>query len=193
MAFLPMHIMANTQDTIIGRPLKSFDLPAFCSYNSFHPSEYLPDNNWDILCTFVQSGSAAKLDSLGIPYNRSQLRLLEVGDLSMCNNEHYTTKMHFSGKVRHNKSADSQKILPTAFSRKSSSKSDGWWVILMRPDSPNRPIVLYFRICWIITFGRTSSFHRHVAAKIMAHGREPIGLCLKAATMIKSGLMATVR
>lgn len=62
-----MHIMANTQDTIIGRPLKSFDLSAFCSYNSFHPSEYLTDNNWDILCAFVQSGSAAKLDSLGIP------------------------------------------------------------------------------------------------------------------------------
>lgn len=93
-----MHIMANTQDTIIGRPLKSFDLSAFCSYNSFHPSEYLTDNNWDILCAFVQSGSAAKLDSLGIPYNRSQLRLLEVGDLLMCNNEHYTTKMHIFGK-----------------------------------------------------------------------------------------------
>ena len=98
MAFLPMHIMANTQDTIIGRPLKSFDLSAFCSYNSFHPSEYLTDNNWDILCAFVQSGSAAKLDSLGIPYNRSQLRLLEVGDLLMCNNEHYTTKIHIFGK-----------------------------------------------------------------------------------------------
>lgn len=98
MAFLPMHIMANTQDTIIGRPLKSFDLSAFCSYNSFHPSEYLTDNNWDILCAFVQSGSAAKLDSLGIPYNRSQLRLLEVGDLLMCNNDHYTTKMHIFGK-----------------------------------------------------------------------------------------------
>lgn len=67
MEFLPMHIMANTQDTIIGRPLKSFDLSAFCSYNSFHPTEYLTDNNWDILCAFVQSGSAAKLDSLGIP------------------------------------------------------------------------------------------------------------------------------
>ena len=108
MAFLPMHIMANTQDTIIGRPLKSFDLPAFCSYNSFHPSEYLPDNNWDILCAFVQSGSAAKLDSLGIPYNRSQLRLLEVGDLLMCNNEHYTTKMHFFGKRMTKKAKNSR-------------------------------------------------------------------------------------
>ena len=98
MAFFPMHIMANTQDTIIGRPLKSFDLSAFCSYNSFHPSEYITDNNWDILCAFVQPGSAAKLDSLGIPYNKSQLRLLEVGDLLMGNNENYTTKMHIFGK-----------------------------------------------------------------------------------------------
>lgn len=96
--FLPMHIMANTQDTIIGRPLKSFDLSAFCSYNNFHPSEYLTDNNWDILCAFVQSGSASKLDSLGIPYNKSQLRLLEVGDLLMCNNKNYTTKMPIFGK-----------------------------------------------------------------------------------------------
>ena len=37
----------------------------------------------------------------------------------------------------------------------------------MRPDILNRPIVLYFRICWIITFGRTSSCHRHVAAKML--------------------------
>lgn len=96
--FLPMHIMANTQDTIIGRPLKSFDLSAFCSYNNFHPSEYLTENNWDILCAFVQSGSASKLDSLGIPYNKSQLRLLEVGDLLMCNNKNYTTKMPIFGK-----------------------------------------------------------------------------------------------
>ncbi len=98
MPFLPMHIMADTPDTIIGRPLKSFDLSAFCSYNNFHPSEYLTDNNWDILCAFVQSGSASKLDSLGIPYSKSQLRLLEVGDLLMCNNENYTTKIHIFGK-----------------------------------------------------------------------------------------------
>lgn len=98
MAFVPMHIVAQKQDTNIGRPLKSFDLSAFCSYNGFHPSEYLTDNNWDILCAFVQSGPAAKLDSLGIPYNKSQLRLLEVGDLLMSKNENYTTKMHIFGK-----------------------------------------------------------------------------------------------
>lgn len=122
MAFLPMHMIANTQDTIIGRPLKSFDLSAFCSYNSFHPSEYLTDNNWDILCAFVQSGSAAKLDSLGIPYNRSQLRLLEVGDLLMCNNEHYTTKMHIFGKreteqIRRQSKEFADSIFPTIESK----------------------------------------------------------------------------
>lgn len=193
MAFLPMHIMANTQDTIIGRPLKSFDLSAFCSYNSFHPSEYLTDNNWDILCAFVQSGSAAKLDSLGIPYNRSQLRLLEVGDLLMCNNEHYTTKIHIFGKSETQQIRRQSKDFADSIFPKIEPKIRRLVVLLMRPDIPNRPIVLYFRICWIITFGRTSSCHRHVAAKIMAHGRKPIGLCLKAATMIKSGLMATVR
>lgn len=98
MAFMSIHIKANTQDTVISRPLKSFDLSAFCSYNNFHPSEYLTDNNWDILCAFVQPGTMAKLDSLGIQYNKSQLRLLEVGDLLTCDNNVYTTKMHIFGK-----------------------------------------------------------------------------------------------
>lgn len=102
----------------MSRPLKSFDLTAFCSYNSFHPSEYLTDNNWDILCAFVQSGSVEKLDSLGIPYNKSQLRLLEVGDLLMCNNGIYTTKMHIFGKretqqIRRQSKEFADSIFPT--------------------------------------------------------------------------------
>ena len=62
------------QDSIVGRPYKLFDTTAFCSYSSFHPSHYLTDNNWDILCAFVVPGTTAKLDSLGIPYSKSQLR-----------------------------------------------------------------------------------------------------------------------
>lgn len=192
-AFLPMVIMADTQNTIIGRPLKSFDLSAFCSYNSFHPSEYLTDNNWDILCAFVQPGTTAKLDSLGIQYNKSQLRLLEVGDLLMCNNEHYTTKMHIFGKsetqqIRRQSKEFADSIFPAIeprIRRLVGAFNDAGY--------PNRSTVLYFRICLIITFGVTSSCHRHVAAKITAHGQEPIGLCSKAATMIKSELTATGR
>lgn len=47
--------------SIIGRPYRNFDTSAFCSYNSFHPSQYLTDNNWDILCAFVKPGNIAKL------------------------------------------------------------------------------------------------------------------------------------
>lgn len=98
MALLPIHILAQAQDSIIGRPLKSFDLTAFCSYTNFHPSNYLTDNNWDILCAFVQPGSTEKLDSLGISYNQSQLRLLEVGDLLTSKKNVYSTKMHIYGQ-----------------------------------------------------------------------------------------------
>ena len=84
--------------SIIGRPYKAFDTSAFCVYNKFHPSQYLTDNNWDILCAFVQPGTSAKLDSLGINYNKSQLRLLEVGDLLSFHNGMYSTSMPIFGK-----------------------------------------------------------------------------------------------
>lgn len=85
-------------NSIIGRPYKAFDVTAYCEYNKFHPSQYLTDNNWDILCAFVQPGTAAKLDSLGIAYNKSQLRLLEVGGLLSFDNGKYSTSMPIFGK-----------------------------------------------------------------------------------------------
>lgn len=90
---MPDSITAQEPDEIIGRSYKLFDTSAFCSYSSFHPSQYLTDNNWDILCAFVQPGTVAKLDSLGIPYSKSQIRLLEVGDLLSSNNGVYTTSI----------------------------------------------------------------------------------------------------
>lgn len=86
-------------DQILGRPYKLFDTTAFCSYSSFHPSHYLTDNNWDILCAFVNPGTTARLDSLGITYNKSQLRLLEVGDLLSSDNGVFQTSMHIFGKA----------------------------------------------------------------------------------------------
>ena len=79
--------------SIIGRPYKYYDRTAFCAYNRFHPSQYLTDNNWDILCAFVEPGPAIKLDSFGITYNKSQLRLLEVGDLLSFDKGIYSTSM----------------------------------------------------------------------------------------------------
>ena len=47
----------QVSDSIIGRPYKSFDTSAFYKYHAFHPSQYLTDNNWDILCAFVNPGT----------------------------------------------------------------------------------------------------------------------------------------
>ncbi len=96
---LPFIVSGQESDSIVGRPCKSFSTTAFCSYSSFHPSQYLTDSNWDILCAFIESGTKEKLDSLGIPYNKSQLRLLEVGDLLSSDNGVYTTKMPIFGKT----------------------------------------------------------------------------------------------
>lgn len=95
---IPLLSFSQEQSTIIGRPYKYFDTSAFCSYSGFHPSEYLTDNNWDILCAFVQPGKVNKLDSLGMSHNNSQLRLLEVGDLLSCNNGVYSTTMKIFDK-----------------------------------------------------------------------------------------------
>lgn len=95
----PFAALGHETDSIVGRPYKSFDTTAFCSYQGFHPSQYLTDNNWDILCAFIEPGKTAKLDFLGISYNKSQLRLLEVGDLLSCENGIYTTIMPIFGKT----------------------------------------------------------------------------------------------
>ena len=94
----PDNIKPQDPNSLVGRPCELFDVTAFCSYSNFHPSHYLTDNNWDILCAFVEPGKVAKLDSLGIPYNKSQLRLLEVGDLLSSDNGIYSTSMNIFGR-----------------------------------------------------------------------------------------------
>lgn len=96
---LPLMALGQESDSIIGRPYTKFDASAFCSYRDFHPSQYLTDNNWDILCAFVKPGKVEKLDSLGISYNKSQLRLLEVGDLISSDNGVYSTTMPIFGRL----------------------------------------------------------------------------------------------
>lgn len=91
-----------TNDSIIGRPYEQFDVTAYCSYSSFHPNHYLTDNNWDIICAFITPGSTSRLDSLGIAYSKSQLRLLEVGDLLQNNGKTYSTKIQIFDKRQTN-------------------------------------------------------------------------------------------
>ena len=98
LSLITFEALGNKNNSIIGRSYKSFDTTAFCAYQTFHPSKYLTDNNWDILCAFVEPGRTEKLDSLGIPHNKSQLRLLEVGDLISSDNGVYSTIMPIFGR-----------------------------------------------------------------------------------------------
>lgn len=66
---------------VLHRPFSDFAKTAFCTYGQFHPSQYIIDNNWDILCAFRQPGEVSRLDTLGIPHNESQLMLLQAGGL----------------------------------------------------------------------------------------------------------------
>lgn len=97
-------ITAYSQQTssndILGRPYKDFSTTAFCSYSSFHPSQYITDNNWDILCAFRTPATESKLDSLNITYNKSQLRLLMVGDLLSSSDGILKTKMPIFDKLQ---------------------------------------------------------------------------------------------
>lgn len=87
-------------EKIVGRPFDQFSTTAFCSYKRFHPSQYIVDNNWDILCAFRIPGAMSMLDSLNISYNKSQLQLLVVGDLLSFTNGKLKTEMCIFDKTQ---------------------------------------------------------------------------------------------
>lgn len=91
---------ATTSDPITARPLKDFSTTAFCTFTSLHPSQYIVDNNWDILLSFRRAAPISTLDSLGIPYNKSQLRLLMAGDLLSFADGTFKAKMPIFDKAQ---------------------------------------------------------------------------------------------
>lgn len=98
--FAPLIAYGNENDSIVNRPYKLFDVTAFCSYQNYHPSQYIKDNNWDILCAFRTPGPISRLDSLHIPYNMSQLQLLKVGDLVSYSDGILSTNMPIFDKAQ---------------------------------------------------------------------------------------------
>lgn len=72
---------AAAQENLGQRSFKEVDVIAFCSYEEWHPDYYMLDNNWQILCALRTPHALADLDSMGIRWNQSQIRLLQVGGL----------------------------------------------------------------------------------------------------------------
>lgn len=87
-------------DEMINRPFKDFSTTAFVSYQDYHPSQFIKDNNWQILCAFITPNKISLLDSLNVSYNKSQLRLLEVGGLLQCYEDSAKTIMPIFDKQK---------------------------------------------------------------------------------------------
>lgn len=103
---------------IINRPFRDFSTSAFVSYQGYHPSQYIKDNNWQILCAFITPNKVSRLDTLNIHYNKSQLRLLEVGGLLECYGDSAKTIMPIFDKgktdlLRQNSKQFVDSIYPT--------------------------------------------------------------------------------
>ena len=84
--------MIVAQNTI--KPLLEWDVTAFCSYNSYHPYNYLnADNNWEILCALRTEHLLSELQSMGVNYSQSQIMLLHVGGFLKYKEKRWVTTM----------------------------------------------------------------------------------------------------
>jgi len=81
------------EDDLLTRKFYDMDVTAYCSFSSYHPVQYIIDDNWKILTAFITSGKIGKLDSLGIKYTESQLMLLNIGGLLQNDNGVWKTSM----------------------------------------------------------------------------------------------------
>lgn len=81
LGFFLLGAPAVAQEDLEQRSFKEVDVMAFCSYEEWHPDYYMLDNNWQILCALRTPHALADLDSMGIRWNQSQIRLLQVGGL----------------------------------------------------------------------------------------------------------------
>lgn len=188
LVIIPLLSFSREQSSIIGRPYKCFDTSAFCSYSNFHPSQYLTDNNWDILCAFLKPGNISKLDSLGISHNSSQLRLLEVGDLLSYNNGVYSTVMKIFDKTETDAIRNQSKQFADSIFPVIEPDIKKLFLNFQKPGIPDRCIVLFSPIFSILISGTMNVWHPRSAARIMEPGLVHIGLCLITANTTKSVL-----
>lgn len=75
-------------------PLSEWDITAFCSYDSYHPYNYLKaDNNWEILCALKTERLLPELQSMGVNYSQSQIMLLHIGGFLKYREKRWVTTM----------------------------------------------------------------------------------------------------
>ena len=77
--FMGMSVYGQTSEV---RPYKDWETIAFCTYESYHPSQYARiDNNWELLYTLRTPMSLKELEERGVAFTNSQIILLHIGGL----------------------------------------------------------------------------------------------------------------
>lgn len=78
---LLMNMSVFGQSTEKIRPYKDWETMAYCSYDSYHPSQYAKiDNNWELLYTLRTPMSIKELKATGIPLPTARFYFYILGD-----------------------------------------------------------------------------------------------------------------
>lgn len=110
-----MSVFGQSSEKI--RPYKDWETTAYCSYDSYHPSQYAKvDNNWELLYILRTPMSIKELKTTGIPFTYSQIFLLHIGGLiESKNNVLYTIMPIFNEEQTKSIRALSRSLAQTAF------------------------------------------------------------------------------
>lgn len=111
------------------RPYKDWETVAFCSFDSYHPSQYVTsDNNWELLYTLRTPMSIKELKSSGIDFSNSQLILLHIGGLIESKNNILHTVMPIFDKTQ----TDSLRRLSRTIAEEAYAQTESQWAAFDR-------------------------------------------------------------
>lgn len=110
-----MSVFGQSSEKI--RPYKDWETTAYCSYDSYHPSQYAKvDNNWELLYILRTPMSIKELKATEIPFTYSQIFLLHIGGLiESKNNVLHTIMPIFNEEQTKSIRALSRSLAQTAF------------------------------------------------------------------------------
>lgn len=111
------------------RPYKDWETMAYCSYDSYHPSQYAKiDNNWELLYTLRTPMSIKELRTTGIPFTYSQIIFLHIGGLIESQNNILRTVMPiFNEEQTTSIRTLSRSIAQTAF-----RETENYWYVFVK-------------------------------------------------------------
>ena len=124
--FMGMSVYGQTSEV---RPYKDWETIAFCTYESYHPSQYAQiDNNWELLYTLRTPMSLKELEEKGVAFTNSQIILLHIGGLIENENNVLKTVM----PIFNEEQTKSIRTLSKGIARSAYSQSEKEWSAFLK-------------------------------------------------------------